>query len=210
MKTYKTKSGKTYTKKQICEAIKYWNSVLESLESPVGSIKFPQVKHVDVFDTRAKRKNSADMQYLSAVLPNNPAWNVNSHKNKFQMLIVNDSKLTGNSDYEEALAKGIRAVLGEYVSRFSDNCMFTVAEYRTVNDDDYKNMVRYDELDVKYITAVIRKYRNMSVGGAGTIFVWNPETNEIIDQLSIGEAPWPARNTLNSFEMGNYNGYVIV
>ena len=32
MKTVKTKSGKAYTKKQICEAIAYWESVLEKME----------------------------------------------------------------------------------------------------------------------------------------------------------------------------------
>ena len=30
MKTYKSKSGKTYTKKQICEAIQHWERLLES------------------------------------------------------------------------------------------------------------------------------------------------------------------------------------
>lgn len=32
MKTYKSKSGKTYTKKQICEAIAYWEKQLNESE----------------------------------------------------------------------------------------------------------------------------------------------------------------------------------
>ena len=31
MKTYKTKNGKSYTKKQICEAIEYWENKLNEM-----------------------------------------------------------------------------------------------------------------------------------------------------------------------------------
>lgn len=59
MKTYKTKSGKTYTKKQICEAINFWKKQLKRLNEDYR--QGIDIKYVDDDNDKADIINNPNM-----------------------------------------------------------------------------------------------------------------------------------------------------
>lgn len=148
MNTYTTKSGKTYTKKQICEAIAYWKKQLKKLNESALSSKVIDVSGI------SDRPDLYLVSFSDTGYQNGDTWYAISTREQIPTVIKShmesvdvDSSLTGFGADVDRVVKNIMANV-DNVNAFSDENYNSKKTSVSLGGEDYVT------IDVKKLSTV--------------------------------------------------------